>query len=167
MEETGVSKKSIKSDLARIQRMEDSEIDYPDIPALDKSFLKKATTAWPPVKQQLTIRLDADVLAWLKAHGREYQTRIDRILRVVMESHSPARPGEKPACLLPAQRTRKLQNMLGDRSRPVNGRHHNAAGFPGGLDRQIARANDPLPEGLVEPDILHLGQLHNARGLRK
>jgi uncharacterized protein (DUF4415 family) len=66
--------------------MKDSEIDYSDIPALDKSFLKRATTPWPPVKQQLTIRLDADVLAWLKADGRGYQTRINRILRVVMES---------------------------------------------------------------------------------
>jgi uncharacterized protein (DUF4415 family) len=84
-----VSKKPIKSDLARIDRMKDSEIDYSDIPALDKSFLKKATVAWPPVKKQLTIRLDADVLDWLKLHGRGYQTRINRILRVVMESQPP------------------------------------------------------------------------------
>jgi uncharacterized protein (DUF4415 family) len=81
-----VNKKSIKSDLARIDRMRDAEIDYSDIPRLDRTFLKKATVAWPPVKQQLTIRLDADVLAWLKGHGRGYQTRINRILRVVMES---------------------------------------------------------------------------------
>jgi len=86
---TGVSNKSIKSDLARIDRMNDAEIDYSDIPPLDKSFLKKATTAWPPVKKQLTIRLDADVLNWLKGHGRGYQTRINRILRVVMESQPP------------------------------------------------------------------------------
>ena len=86
-----MSKKSTKSDLARIKRMKDTEIDYSDIPALDKSFLKKATTAWPPVKLQLTIRLDADVLAWLKGHGRGYQTRINRILRVVMESHPQRR----------------------------------------------------------------------------
>ena len=83
--------KSIKSDLARIDRMRDAEIDYSDIPRLDKSFLKRATTAWPPVKKQLTIRLDADVLAWLKGHGRGYQTRINRILRVVMESQPPRR----------------------------------------------------------------------------
>jgi len=87
-----VSNKSTKSDLARIDRMKDSEIDYSDIPALDKSFLKKATTAWPPVKKQLTIRLDADVLNWLKGHGRGYQTRINRILRVVMESQPPRVP---------------------------------------------------------------------------
>jgi uncharacterized protein (DUF4415 family) len=69
-----VSKKSIKSDLARVDRMKDAEIDYSDIPPLDKSFFTKATEAWPPAKQQLTIRLDADVLNWLKANGRGYQT---------------------------------------------------------------------------------------------
>ena len=84
-----MSRKSIKSDLRRIDRMKDSEIDYSDIPGLDKTFLKKATVAWPPVKKQLTIRLDADVLEWLKRHGRGYQTRINRILRVVMESQPP------------------------------------------------------------------------------
>ena len=87
-----MSKKSIKSDLARLKRMKDAEIDYSDIPPLGKSFLKKATTEWPPVKQQLTIRLDADVLAWLKGHGRGYQTRINRILRVVMESQPHRHP---------------------------------------------------------------------------
>jgi uncharacterized protein (DUF4415 family) len=87
-----VNKKSFKSDLARIDRMKDAEIDYSDIPALDKSFLKKATTAWPPVKKQLTIRLDADVLKWIRGHGKGYQTRINRILRVVMESQSSRIP---------------------------------------------------------------------------
>jgi uncharacterized protein (DUF4415 family) len=86
-----VNKKSIKSDLARIDGMREADIDYSDIPPLDKTFLKKATAAWPPVKRQLTIRLDADVLDWLKGHGRGYQTRINRILRVVMESQPPAR----------------------------------------------------------------------------
>jgi uncharacterized protein (DUF4415 family) len=86
-----VNKKSIESDLARIDRMREADIDYSDIPPLDKTFLKKATAAWPPVKRQLTIRLDADVLDWLKGHGRGYQTRINRILRVVMESQPAAR----------------------------------------------------------------------------
>ena len=84
-----MNKKSIKSDLARIDLMRDADIDYSDIPRLDKTFLKKAMTAWPPAKKQLTIRLDADVLDWLKRHGKGYQTRINRILRVVMESQPP------------------------------------------------------------------------------
>jgi uncharacterized protein (DUF4415 family) len=78
--------------LARVDRMKDAEIDYSDIPPLDQSFFTKATEAWPPAKQQLTIRLDADVLAWLKGHGRGYQTRINRILRAAMESQPPRRP---------------------------------------------------------------------------
>jgi uncharacterized protein (DUF4415 family) len=81
-----VSRKSTVSDLPRIDRMRDSDIDYSDIPPLDKGFLKKATAPWPPVKSQVTIRLDADVLEWLKTQGRGYQTRINHILRVAMES---------------------------------------------------------------------------------
>ncbi len=71
--------------------MKDTDIDYSDIPALDPSFFTKATAAWPPAKQQLTIRLDTDVLNWLKANGRGYQTRINRILRAAMESPQPRR----------------------------------------------------------------------------
>jgi len=75
--------------------MNDRDIDYSDIPPLDKSFFTKATAAWPPTKQQLTIRLDADVLTWLKSHGRGYQTRINRILRVAMESQVSLRSQPK------------------------------------------------------------------------
>jgi uncharacterized protein (DUF4415 family) len=83
----------MKSDLDRLDRMKDAEIDYSDIPALGKEFLKKATVPWPPAKQQLTIRLDKDVLAWLRAAGRGYQTRINHILRAAMESQPTPRPG--------------------------------------------------------------------------
>lgn len=75
--------------------MKNRDIDYSDIPPLDKSFFTKATEAWPPPKRQLTIRLDADVLKWLKSHGRGYQTRINRILRVAMESQSHSRSGTR------------------------------------------------------------------------
>jgi len=106
-----VSRKSIKSDLARLDRMKDSDIDYSDIPPLGDEFFKQATVAWPPAKHQLTIRLDADVLYWLKSNGRGYQTRINRILRAAMEGqprsrsrstaapkrNTPARRGLKPA----------------------------------------------------------------------
>jgi hypothetical protein len=37
----------MKSDLARIDRMKDAEIDYSDIPRLGTAFFKKATMAWP------------------------------------------------------------------------------------------------------------------------
>lgn len=82
-------KKSSKTDLARIDRMTDKDIDYSDIPALDASFFTRPTVQWPPVKQQVTVRLDRDVLDWLKAYGKGYQTRINRILRAVMDGQPP------------------------------------------------------------------------------
>ena len=85
----------IKSDLARIDRMTDDDIDYSDIPPLDDEFFARAKQVWPPVKQQLTIRLDADVLEWLKSNGRGYQTRINRILRAAMESQPAAKAPRK------------------------------------------------------------------------
>jgi uncharacterized protein (DUF4415 family) len=92
-----VNRRSIKSDLARLDRMKDAEIDYSDIPPIDTSFFKKATGAWPPAKRQLTIRLDADVLNWLKANGRGYQTRINRILRTAIEGTQTHRSHSTPA----------------------------------------------------------------------
>jgi uncharacterized protein (DUF4415 family) len=76
---------------AQARRLDSAPIDYSDIPPLGDEFFAKAAKvakgkdAWPPVKQQLTIRLDADVLQWLKAHGRGDQMRINYILRAAME----------------------------------------------------------------------------------
>ncbi|MBX3307665.1 MAG: BrnA antitoxin family protein [Nitrospira sp.] len=68
------------------RRLDAAPLDYSDIPPLGDEFFTEATETWPPMKQQLTIRLDVDVLTWLKASGRGYQTRINRILRAAMES---------------------------------------------------------------------------------
>ena len=88
--------------------MKDSDIDYSDIPPLGDDFFRKAkVVAWPPVKQQLTIRLDADVLDWLKANGRGYQTRINRILRAAMESQPPHRARATTAAPKKNARTRR------------------------------------------------------------
>ena len=76
---------------AETRRLDTTPIDYSDIPPLGDEFFTKATAPWPPAKSQLTIRLDTDVLNWLKANGRGYQTRINRILRAAMESQPPRR----------------------------------------------------------------------------
>lgn len=91
-----MNKRSIKSDLAKIDRMTDADIDYSDIPELTDDFFKNARRVNEPLsKSQLTIRLDADVLAWLKSNGRGYQTRINRILRLAMESTPKPRARKK------------------------------------------------------------------------
>jgi uncharacterized protein (DUF4415 family) len=68
-----------------------ARIDYSDIPPLGEEFFSKARRTWPPAKQQVTLRIDTDVVAWLKANGRGYQTRINHILRAAMESRGPRR----------------------------------------------------------------------------
>ncbi|WGF87290.1 BrnA antitoxin family protein [Marinivivus vitaminiproducens] len=73
--------------MSRLDAIQDRDIDYSDIPALDDTFYTKALTDWPPPKKQLTIRLDEDVLDWLKAPGKGYQSRINRILRAAMDAH--------------------------------------------------------------------------------
>jgi len=50
--------------------MKDSGIDYSNIPPLGEEFFKKATVAWPPAKQQLTIRFDSDVLKLAQGQGQ-------------------------------------------------------------------------------------------------
>jgi len=71
-----------KRKLARLAARPDSEIDFSDIPRLNESFWKNAVRNpfYRPVKQQLTARLDADVVA-PPARGRGYQTRLNRVLR--------------------------------------------------------------------------------------
>jgi len=72
--------------LARLAEQPDSEIDFSDIPPLKESFWKNAVRNpfYRPVKQQLTVRLDADVVAWLRQHGKGYQTRLNQVLREAM-----------------------------------------------------------------------------------
>ncbi len=82
-----MSSKSIKSDLEGLDAMSDEDIDRSDIPELDESFFERETVSFPPLKKQLTIRLDEDILEWLKGQGRGYQTRINAILRAYYEAH--------------------------------------------------------------------------------
>ena len=77
--------RAIKSDLARIDKLGDEDIDYSDIPELDDEVFAQPLVPWPPRKETITIRVDADVLGWFKQQGRGYQTRINQILRRYMD----------------------------------------------------------------------------------
>jgi uncharacterized protein (DUF4415 family) len=77
---------SAKKRLAALAQVPDELIDYSDIPPLDERFWKNAirNPYYKPVKKQLTVRLDADLIAWLRNAGKGYQTRINSILREQM-----------------------------------------------------------------------------------
>ncbi len=72
--------------LAALAERPDSEIDFSDISPLTDKFWENAVRNpfYRPVKQQLTVRLDADVVAWLRMQGKGYQTRLNSVLREVM-----------------------------------------------------------------------------------
>src|SRR5579863_5297870 len=78
--------KLTKADRAKLKVLAarpDSEIDTSDIPEMTDEQWKQARRGhfYRPRKQQITARVDADVLAWLKAQGKGYQSRINAILR--------------------------------------------------------------------------------------
>lgn len=71
--------------LERLRDLPDEQIDTVDIPEAPKENWRLARRGdlYRPVKQPVTIRIDADVLAWFKknAEGQGYQTEINRVLR--------------------------------------------------------------------------------------
>ena len=77
---------SQKVDIKTLSEIPDSQIDYSDIPALPDEFWKSAAQNpfYKPTKTSTTVRVDSDVLAWLKSQGKGYQTRINAILRAAM-----------------------------------------------------------------------------------
>jgi uncharacterized DUF497 family protein len=76
------------TDFKRLRALRDSEIDFSDIPKLGKSFWATAKFTLPEPKDRLTIRVDHDVVQWLRKRGKGYQTRINAILRSYMEAKS-------------------------------------------------------------------------------
>jgi uncharacterized protein (DUF4415 family) len=73
--------------LEELKAIRDEDIDYSDIPELDEQFWQTAKVRMPETKTGVYIRLDADLLGWLKGQGRGYQTRINSILRAYYEAH--------------------------------------------------------------------------------
>jgi uncharacterized protein (DUF4415 family) len=71
--------------------MKDQEIDFSNTPELTPQMFARAVVRRGlkplPRKEQLTLRLDSDVLRWYKEQGPGYQTRINALLRAYMEEH--------------------------------------------------------------------------------
>ena len=85
--EQATSKALTKEQQAEIQALAalpDEQVNTSDIPEILEWSGAKRGLLYRPVKQQITLRLDADVVAWFRANapgGRGYQTEINRVLR--------------------------------------------------------------------------------------
>jgi len=76
----------LKRELEKLAAMPDDTIDFSDIPEATEKFWKNAIrNPWyRPRKEQVTVRIDADVLAWLRRGGKGYQSRLNSLLRSAM-----------------------------------------------------------------------------------
>ncbi|MYC97315.1 MAG: hypothetical protein F4X14_20355 [Caldilineaceae bacterium SB0661_bin_32] len=73
-----------RAELQALEELTDDQIDTSDIPEVLDWTGARCGVFYRPVKQQITLRIDADVIAWFKARsegGRGYQTDINRALR--------------------------------------------------------------------------------------
>lgn len=74
-------------ELRRLRDQADGAIDTEDIPEVADWSDAQRSRFYRPVKKQITLRLDADVLAWFRAQGSRYQTRINDALREYIKNH--------------------------------------------------------------------------------
>lgn len=73
-----------RAELTALEALPDDQINTTDTPEIHDWSDARRGVFYRPVKQQITLRLDADVVAWFKTHapgGRGYQTDINRALR--------------------------------------------------------------------------------------
>jgi len=66
--------------LDQLAAVQDEHIDFSDIPELDENFWKRAELIEPDRTEQVTLRVKRSVLAYFKASGKGYQTRINQVL---------------------------------------------------------------------------------------
>ena len=73
----------VKANLEELAKRPDTEVDTSDIPEWTEEMFRNAVRGklYRPVKQAVSLRLDADVIAWLKKDGQGYQTRVNQMLR--------------------------------------------------------------------------------------
>ena len=76
-----------RTDWNRLRATPDSSIDFSDVPELGKDFFSQAKVRMPKRKKAVSLRLDPDVLDWFKHEERQYQTKINAVLRAYVEAH--------------------------------------------------------------------------------
>lgn len=81
------------SQLKQLKALKGRPIDYSDIPETPPEFWKNAVRGmfYRPVKKAVSLRLDADVIEWLKKDGQGYQTRANQMLRERMMAELASR----------------------------------------------------------------------------
>jgi len=87
MKERDTMKKFSKTDWKVLENMSDDDINFSDIPKLPNAFFKRARLWEPQTKVKVTLELDEDLLEWFKQEKDEWEVRIQRALRLYVETH--------------------------------------------------------------------------------
>ena len=88
--------KEQKRDIRAIAAKRDQDIDFSDAPAVVDWSGAEIGKFYRPTKKPVTMRLDSDVIAWLKADGRGYQTKANGLLRHAMLHYTGEKALSKP-----------------------------------------------------------------------
>ena len=72
----------------QIAAAKDQDIDFSDIPVLDDDFWRNAELVEPDRTEQVTLRVKRSVLAYFKAPGKGYQSRMNRVLESYVRAQS-------------------------------------------------------------------------------
>ena len=99
--------KQQKRDIRAIAAKQDSDIDFSDAPPVLDWSGAEIGKFYRPVKKPVTMRLDSDIIAWLKIDGRGYQTKANWLLRHAMLQHT--RNGRSTAQRPVKARQRKIK----------------------------------------------------------
>ena len=78
---------SSETDWDRIDALTDDMIDISDTPPLTAEQLKHARLRLPRKLEPVTLKIDAEVLAWFKAQGADFEQRLNAALRIYVEAH--------------------------------------------------------------------------------
>jgi uncharacterized protein (DUF4415 family) len=103
--------KEQKRDIRAIAAKKDREIDFSDAPPVLDWSGAEIGKFYRPVKKPVTMRLDSDIIDWLKADGRGYQTKANWLLRHAM-LHFTKRRGGNERKHAPTQRNAKRDPSL-------------------------------------------------------
>jgi len=87
--------KEQQREIAAIAAKRDAGIDLSEMPEVIDWSKAEVGKFYRPAKRPVTMRLDADVVEWLKTYGPGYQTKANMLLRHAMHSTQAAKPGEK------------------------------------------------------------------------
>jgi len=94
MKKKNISKVS-ETDWERVRNMRDEDIEFSDLPELTPEMFANAIVRKGfkplPNKQQITLRIDQDVITFFREQGQGYQTKINQLLRAYMDAHKAAR----------------------------------------------------------------------------